>query len=65
VACPIIYSSLAEGVKSFMSTGPAAALNIVDKEVVETTISRALQPFRVTDDFHFLHNQFLLFIAEK
>jgi len=66
VPCPILYSNLAEGVKSFMSTGPAAAaLNLVDKEVVEATISRALQPFRVTDDFHYLHNQFLLFIAEK
>lgn len=66
VACPFLYASLADGVKSFMGTGPAAiAMNSHSKELVESTIAKALQPFNVTDDFHFLQNSFLVFIAEK
>ncbi len=66
VACPFLYASLADGVKSFMGTGPAAAaLNLHDKHVVEATIAKALQPFSIADEFHFLQNHFLVFIAEK
>ena len=66
VACPFLYASLGDGLKSFMGTGPAAAaLNNNSKQKVEETIARALQPFRLADDFHFMHNQFLVFIAEK
>jgi SAM-dependent methyltransferase len=66
VTCPFTYSSLVNGVKSFMGTGPAAAaLNNNTKQVVEETITKALQPFKVTDDLYFLQNQFLLFIAQK
>ncbi len=66
VACPFLYSSLEDGIKSFMGTGPAAAaLNNNSREVVENTIAEALKPFRITDDFYFLQNHFLVFIAEK
>ena len=66
VSCPFLYSSLGDGIKSFMGTGPAAAaMNNSDKETVEKTIAKALQPFHVADDFYFLQNQFLFFIAEK
>lgn len=66
VPCPFLYSSLADGVKSFMGTGPAAAaMNSNTRETVEAVITRALHPFRVTDDFHFLQNQFMVFIARK
>lgn len=66
VNCPFLYASLADGIKSFMGTGPAAAaINNSDRQKVEQVIARALQAFRVADDFHFLQNQFLVFIAEK
>jgi SAM-dependent methyltransferase len=66
VACPFLYSSLADGVKSFMGTGPAAAaMNNNEKKTVEQTIAGALKPYRLADGFHFLQNQFLVFIAEK
>lgn len=66
VACPFLYASLADGIKSFMGTGPAAAaINHTDKKTVEDTIAKALKPFNVTDDLHFLQNHFLVFIAEK
>jgi SAM-dependent methyltransferase len=66
VSCPFIYSSLEDGIKSFMGTGPAAAaLNSNDREQVEGTIAKGLQPFQLVDDFYFLQNQFLVFIAEK
>lgn len=66
VACPFIYSSVVDGVKSFMGTGPAAAaINNNGRQIVEETIERALQPFQLADDFHFLQNHFLVFIAEK
>jgi SAM-dependent methyltransferase len=66
VACPFLYARLADGVKSFMATGPAAAaISHVDKKTVEQTIARALQTYGVADDLHFLQNSFLLFIAEK
>lgn len=66
VPCPFLYSSLAEGIKSFMGTGPAAAaMYNSTKLVTEDAIARALRQFRVTEDFHFLQNHFLLFIAQK
>jgi hypothetical protein len=36
-----------------------------NKAVTEETIARTLRPYKVTEDFHFLMNHFLLFIAEK
>lgn len=66
VACPLFYSNLSEGVKSFMGTGPAAAAcNYADELTVREIIAEALQSFRVTEDFYHLQNQFLVFIAEK
>jgi SAM-dependent methyltransferase len=66
VACPFLYQSQSQGIKSFMGTGPAAAaINHTGKEVVEQTITKALQPFHVTEDIHFLQNHFLVFMAEK
>jgi SAM-dependent methyltransferase len=66
VACPFLYSSLGDGIQSFMGTGPAAAaMNSFDKHVVENTIAEALKPFGMIDGFYFLENKFLLFIAEK
>jgi SAM-dependent methyltransferase len=66
VACPFLYASRADGIKSFMGTGPAAAaINHNTREKVEQTIGTALQPFAVADGFHFLQNSFLVFIAGK
>jgi len=66
VPCPITYATLSDGDKSFMATGPAAlAMNSNPKEAVEEAISKALKQFHVTDDFYFLDNHFLVFIAEK
>ena len=66
VPCPFLYSGLSEGIKSFMGTGPAAAaMDNSNKSVTEETIARALHQFKITDDFYFLMNHFLLFIAEK
>ncbi len=66
IPCPFIYSSLSDGVKSFMGTGPAAnALNYADKTTIENTIKEAMSPYHIVDDFYFLLNHFLLFIAHK
>lgn len=66
VPCPFLYSSLGEGVKSFMATGPAAAaMYNSTKTITEETIVAGLRPFKLTEDFHFLQNHFLLFVAEK
>ena len=66
VACPILYHNLAEGVKSFMGTGPAAAAcNYADELTVREVIAEAIQAFYVTDEFYHLQNQFLLFVARK
>lgn len=66
VACPFLYASLGDGVKSFMGTGPAAAaVNNSDPQTVEAVIAKALRAFRITEDLHFLQNQFLVFLAEK
>jgi SAM-dependent methyltransferase len=64
--CPFLYSSLADAVKGFMGTGPAAAaINNSDKHTVEATIGRALHAFQLADGFHFLQNNFLVYIAVK
>lgn len=67
VLCPFLYHGIGEGIKSFMGTGPvAAALNHTNnKKLVEDTISKALQPFHLTEDLYFLENHFLLFVAGK
>lgn len=66
VACPMLFHSAADAVKSFMGTGPAAAaLNNNDRMAVEKTIAKAFAQFRLTEGLHFLQNKFLLFIAEK
>jgi SAM-dependent methyltransferase len=66
VSCPFLYSSLTDGIKSFMGTGPAAAaINHSSREIVEETIGQALTPFHLVDDLYFLQNNFLVFIAQK
>ncbi|MBW4891714.1 class I SAM-dependent methyltransferase [Mucilaginibacter sp. HMF5004] len=66
VPCPALFRSLGEGVNCFMSTGPAAAaMNHNDRQVVEDTVAKAFAPYHIADNMHYLHNQFLLFIAEK
>jgi hypothetical protein len=66
VDCPMFFPRLADGVKSFMGTGPAAAAsNYTDEKIVKEKIVNALQAFRTVDDFYHLQNQFLVFIAEK
>lgn len=66
VACPILYYTLNDGIKSFLSTGPAAsALNYTSEKVLQQTIARALKPFHLTEDIYHLQNSFLWFVAEK
>ncbi len=66
IPCPFLFGNLRHGVDAFMGTGPAAiALNSHSKAKVEETIEQAFRPFHITDDFFFLQNKFLLFIAEK
>jgi SAM-dependent methyltransferase len=66
VSCPFLYSSLGDGIKSFMGTGPAAAaVNNSGKQIVEESIAKALQRYRMTDGFYFLQNHFLIFIGKK
>lgn len=66
VVCPFLYHNTANGIKSFMGTGPAAAaLVYASKEAIEEAVANALQPYRIADELYYLHNQFLVFIAEK
>src|SRR4051812_3423971 len=65
VACPFLYHSSSDGLKSFMGTAPAAAVNQTNNKTVEETISNALKQFHITDDICFLQNSFLLFILRK
>jgi len=66
VACPFLYHTVDEGIKSFLGTGPAAAaMNHAREEQVQETIAGALQPYRLTEDMYHLQNSFLIFIAEK
>jgi ubiquinone/menaquinone biosynthesis C-methylase UbiE len=66
VRCPFLYASLQDGIKSFMGTGhAAAAIENNSRAKVKKTIAEALTPHRLPNGFHFLQNQFLVFIAEK
>ncbi len=66
LACPFLYHTLDEGIKSFLGTGPAAAaMNHANEKQVRETIANALQPYHLTEDMYHLQNSFLLFIAEK
>ena len=66
VACPMLFISLSDAVKSFLSTAPAAAAsNYTNSRNVIETIVRVFSPFKLTEDFYHLQNQFMLFIAEK
>ena len=66
VTCPILYYSLSDGIKSWMSTGPAAAACKYNEEVkVKEAIAQAIQPYHLGEGMYHLQNQFLLFIAEK
>jgi SAM-dependent methyltransferase len=66
VACPILYYRLEDGIKCFLSTGPAAAaMQHVSERTVQQTIAKALQPYHLTEDMYHLQNSFLLFVAEK
>jgi SAM-dependent methyltransferase len=66
VACPFLYGSISDAVKSFMGTGPAAAaMSCNSKKIVQQTIERAMRPYCVCEEFYFLQNNFLLYIAEK
>ena len=66
VGCPLLYTQLPDGIKSFMGTGPAAAAcDYTGEKKVKEIIATALLPFKVTEDFYHLQNQFLVFIAEK
>jgi hypothetical protein len=66
VACPFLYASLGDGVRSFMGTGPAAtAITHNQKKTVEDVIAGTLQRFHIVDNFYFLQNHFLVFIAQK
>ena len=63
-----IRQKVAQGMRALRNsaeTAAAAAMNYTEKETVEATIAKALRPYRITDDFHFMQNQFLVFIAEK
>ncbi|MCW3089476.1 MAG: hypothetical protein JWP81_545 [Ferruginibacter sp.] len=65
-ACPFLYYSLEDAVKSFMGTGPAAAaMNYVNESAVKQTISAAMQDYHLTEDMYHLQNSFLLFVIEK
>lgn len=66
VLCPFLYHHLSSGLKSYMSTGPAAAaLNHVSKGILEDTITEALSPYHVAEDLYYMENSFLVFTAEK
>ena len=66
VACPFLYHTLDEGIKSFLGTGPAAAaMNHASEKQVQELIAGALQPFHLTEEMYHLQNSFLVFIAEK
>jgi ubiquinone/menaquinone biosynthesis C-methylase UbiE len=66
VACPFLYHSLNNAVKSFMGTGPAAAaLNQNPGAVVEGVIADAFEKFGLVDDMYFVMNSFLLFVGQK
>jgi SAM-dependent methyltransferase len=66
IACPMLFQSKSDAIKSFLGTGPAAmALKQNDKTAVEKTIAKAFEPFALTEDLHFLQNNFLVFIQKS
>jgi ubiquinone/menaquinone biosynthesis C-methylase UbiE len=66
VMCPFLYSNLANGIKSYMGTGPAAAaISNNSREKVADTIATALEPYHVTDGFYYMENRFKVFITKK
>lgn len=66
VTCPFLYASLSDGVKSFLGTGPAAAaIANSSKRIVQQTIEKALRPYCICEEFYYMQNNFLVFIAEK
>ncbi|MES2851163.1 MAG: class I SAM-dependent methyltransferase [Bacteroidota bacterium] len=66
VACPFLYHSLSDGIRSFLGTGPAAiALNHVSEKKLQQTIANALSPYHLTEEMYYLQNSFILLIAEK
>jgi SAM-dependent methyltransferase len=66
VGCPLLCYSLADGINSFICTGPAvAASGHTNEKQVRETIAKSLQPFRLADELYHMQNHFLIFIAEK
>lgn len=66
VACPFLYGSQSDAVKSFMGTAPAAAaISNSNKKTVQQAIEKAMRPYCVCEEFYFLQNNFLVFIVEK
>ncbi len=66
ISCPFLYYTLKDGIRSFLSTGPAAAsMKHVSEKKVQRTIAAALRPYHLTENIYHLQNSFLLFIAEK
>lgn len=66
VACPFLYHSLQDAVKSFLGTGPAAAaINNNSEKLVEEAISKAFQPYHLTEEMYHLQNSFLVFVVQK
>jgi len=66
VGCPLVYSGLTEGIKSFMGTGPAAAaITNTNEKTVKETIAKSLMAFHLTEDIYHLQNHFLIFISQK
>lgn len=66
VSCPQFYPNIAEALRSYLATGPAAAaLKQHQPARVEKTILRAFEPYGLGDGFFHLQNSFLLFVGRK
>jgi SAM-dependent methyltransferase len=66
VMCPFLYSGLANGMKSYLGTGPAAAaINNTTGKNVEDVIAKALRPYHVIDGFYYMENRFKVFVTKK
>ena len=66
VCCPLLFTSLEDLFKAFMSTGPAVkAAEILGEEKVKAVIEQAVEPFRLTDEIYFMNNYFNYFILQK
>jgi SAM-dependent methyltransferase len=66
VACPLLFTSLEDLYKAFMSTGPAVkAAETLGVEKVKEVIKKSSEPFRLTDEIYFMNNYFNLFILQK